>query len=236
MALAHFSCPHCEGLFQADTSMAGTEVTCPFCSGVVTLPEVELAVEDVVHPQSQEFSTEVYLGEVFSGEVEAQHDWSDAPGEFHDFAQRDDAGAGPLEDPQVEPRSANFADDLLPPSTEAMDAASSVPEADLAPPAAMQAEAPDEILLPPTVAAESERLEVKVQRADSSRSVESASAAAPESLAEVLAEQAIASAASEHLSGEQQERRRNLRSLIKFVVCFAVLILAARLLAYLNVQ
>ena len=38
MAAMQFSCPHCSGLFQVDSSLGGQQVSCPHCRGVVVLP------------------------------------------------------------------------------------------------------------------------------------------------------------------------------------------------------
>lgn len=38
MATMQFTCPHCSGVFQVDSSMAGAQVACPQCQGVVAVP------------------------------------------------------------------------------------------------------------------------------------------------------------------------------------------------------
>ena len=38
MVAMQFSCPHCGGLFQVDSSLGGQQVSCPHCRGVVVLP------------------------------------------------------------------------------------------------------------------------------------------------------------------------------------------------------
>lgn len=38
MVAVPFACPHCSGMFQVDSSMAGQHVACPHCRGVVALP------------------------------------------------------------------------------------------------------------------------------------------------------------------------------------------------------
>ncbi len=52
MAAMQFSCPHCSGLFQVDTSFGGQQISCPHCRGVVTLPALgPQTVAPTVHPQ-----------------------------------------------------------------------------------------------------------------------------------------------------------------------------------------
>ena len=38
MVAMQFSCPHCGGLFQVNSSLGGQQVSCPHCRGVVMLP------------------------------------------------------------------------------------------------------------------------------------------------------------------------------------------------------
>lgn len=38
MVALQFTCPHCAGVFQVDSSMSGGQVACPLCHGVVMLP------------------------------------------------------------------------------------------------------------------------------------------------------------------------------------------------------
>jgi hypothetical protein len=38
MAARQFSCPHCAGLFQVDSSLGGQQVSCPHCGGWIVLP------------------------------------------------------------------------------------------------------------------------------------------------------------------------------------------------------
>lgn len=38
MVAQQFTCPHCAGVFQVDSSMAGGQVACPHCRNVVVLP------------------------------------------------------------------------------------------------------------------------------------------------------------------------------------------------------
>ncbi len=38
MAAMQFSCPHCSGLFQVDSSLGGQQVSCPHCGGLVAVP------------------------------------------------------------------------------------------------------------------------------------------------------------------------------------------------------
>ena len=51
--LLHFQCPHCTGVFQVDPATAGQQVTCPTCSGVVTIGAIappEEAASDLSPP------------------------------------------------------------------------------------------------------------------------------------------------------------------------------------------
>jgi hypothetical protein len=41
MSAVQFHCPLCTGLFQVDDSLAGYEVNCPHCAGLVTVPSFE---------------------------------------------------------------------------------------------------------------------------------------------------------------------------------------------------
>jgi len=38
MAAVQFNCPHCQGMYQVDSSLAGMQVSCPHCQQVATLP------------------------------------------------------------------------------------------------------------------------------------------------------------------------------------------------------
>lgn len=38
MVAVQFSCPHCRGMFQVDSGMAGQQVACPHCRGLLVVP------------------------------------------------------------------------------------------------------------------------------------------------------------------------------------------------------
>lgn len=242
MPLAHFSCPHCEGLFQADTALAGTEVTCPFCSGIVTLPPADFSFEDVLEPSGGFDPVES-----ITGTQQAEPDWASALYESPKFVQANESPPADVEAVSDDGSIARVPDGLLPPSldepdptTLSMPAAASY-DANLLPPEAVEAApAVEEISLPPTVDQPAERLRVEPRNVrppvPSGPYSDIGELADGATLAAVFAEDQPAAAAQEDFSGEQRERRRNVRSLIKFVVCFVILILAARLLALLNVQ
>jgi hypothetical protein len=41
MVAVQFSCPHCSGLFQVDSSMSGQQVACPHCQALVAVPAMQ---------------------------------------------------------------------------------------------------------------------------------------------------------------------------------------------------
>ena len=57
--MLHYQCPHCTGVFQVDPVMAGQQVACPTCQGVVTIgvaanpdavPTADIAPQDLAPP------------------------------------------------------------------------------------------------------------------------------------------------------------------------------------------
>jgi DNA-directed RNA polymerase subunit RPC12/RpoP len=48
-----FTCPHCQQHLSADSSMVGSEVACPTCSGRLIVPEPPTSQPRVTHPRSE---------------------------------------------------------------------------------------------------------------------------------------------------------------------------------------
>jgi len=52
MAAMQFSCPHCGGVFQVDSSLGGQQVSCPHCRGLVALPAMVAPSQPVAPVQN----------------------------------------------------------------------------------------------------------------------------------------------------------------------------------------
>ena len=61
MPAMQFTCPYCQGLFEVEESLAGQQVACPLCNGVVTTPGAALSIVET-NPAADSLTVRVEKG------------------------------------------------------------------------------------------------------------------------------------------------------------------------------